>query len=120
MKAPDQSIREEGGEGVLGGEMLRDPGAKGLCNSPANPGISSLFPFPNPSTTPQQLHQWCQIRPSSPRMVEQPLGSPPIPTLIHCAEGKGSLLPQLRVFLQLRGVTGQGYSGSKWHHSVSC
>lgn len=76
---------------MLGGEMLQDLGAKGHCNSPANPGASSLLP--SPSTTPQQLHQQCQIRPSVPGMMEQSPGYPHTPTLLHCAEAKGSLCP---------------------------
>lgn len=78
----------------------------------------------SPSPTPAQHHSSCisgaRSDPRHPGWWSSPWDPPPIPTLIHCAEGKGSLLPQLRVFLQLRGVTGQGYSGSKWHHSVSC
>lgn len=89
--------------GVLGGEMLQDPAAKGLCKP------WKLIPvvLPQPQHYTQQLHQQCQIRASAPRMVQQlpglgerfPPGSPHIPTLTHCAEGKGSLCSPCSTFL---------------------
>lgn len=86
--------------------MLQDPAAKGLCNSPASCGISSSLPFP--STTLQQLHQQCHITASAPSMGEQlprlgehfPPESPHIPTLIHCAESKGSLCSPCSTFFR--------------------
>lgn len=72
--------REEGGEGVLG--------AKGLCKSPAKPGISPLFPSPAPAQHLSSCISSARPDPQHPGRGEQlpglgesfPPGSPPLPS----------------------------------------